>query len=430
MYSNRIWISNFLLLITCLVAFSLSASAQHVRLVTHQRSFLPPDEARDLFIAGEVSYDQRKFLDAEKRFREVITRFPKNPIADKAEYYLIRTLTQTGKSAEALSRIDGFAKQYPRSNWLNDVQELRMRLTNQVPVNAEYILLQQPAPVSGRGSARGNTPARVQASGTPPTPPSPAAPPSPAVVPSPFGYSFGSGFATFEFQSSDPEISFQQEIMRAMFMNNFQRALEIATERLKTNPGDPVVLSSLNVIATSRSAQAMPMLLDIAKNSTNSKARRDAIYWLGQSRGDRDAIVDTLVALMPSLSDEDAEAVPFALSQIRTDKSLSALTSIARDKNKSEKVRNGAVFGISQSRAANRIGLLDDIYKNSMDNSKIRLQVLFALTQTREPQALTLLGNIASGDPDINVRKQAVFWIGQNRSPEAKDILERLLQKK
>jgi HEAT repeat protein len=206
--------------------------------------------------------------------------------------------------------------------------------------------------------------------------------------------------------------------------------LEIATERLKSNPADPVVLSSLNMVANSRSAQAVPMLLAIARSSTNARARRDAIYWLGQSRGDRDAIVDTLVGLIPSLADDDSEAVAFALSQIRTDKSMNALATIARDKSKSEKTRNNALYWIGQGRLPNRVGLLEDIYKNSMDNSKIRMQTLYALSQTREPQAVTVMGNVASSDPDISVRKQAVYWLGQSRSPEANQALEKLLQKK
>jgi HEAT repeat protein len=232
------------------------------------------------------------------------------------------------------------------------------------------------------------------------------------------------------FQTSDPEISLQQEVLRALFHNNADHAIEIATERLKANPADPVVLASLNLVASSRSAQAMSMLLGIVKSSSNAKARRDAIYWLGQSRGDRDAIVDTLTGLLPSLSEDDSEAVTFALSQIRTDKSVNALATLARDKSKNEKVRNNAVFWIAQSRVPNRVGLLEDIYKNSMDNAKIRQQVMFALSQTREPQAVTIMGNVAQNDPDIEVRKQAVYWLGQSRSPEANQTLEKLLQKK
>jgi HEAT repeat protein len=65
-----------------------------------------------------------------------------------------------------------------------------------------------------------------------------------------------------------------------------------------------------------------------------------------------------------------------------------------------------------------------------MDNSKMRERVTFALSQTRDPQATGILGNIASNDPDIEVRKQAVFWLGQIRSPEAGRALENLLQRK
>jgi tetratricopeptide (TPR) repeat protein len=409
MYSNTKWILKLTLSVFAIFGIASAASAQ-VRTIT--QSLLPPDEARDIFIAGQRSYDEGRFTDAESRFREVIRRFPKNQIADRADYYLIRTLAQTGKKTEALSLIDTFTKQYPRSSWQNDVLELRIQLTNQVPQTAERILLPpRPAPVYV--GVVGPAPAPV-----------PPVPPAPPVPPTPFVGVFG------PVQSSDPEVSLQQEMMRALFQINGDRAIEIATERLKANPGDPVVLSSMNVIAQSRSAQAMPMLISIAKTSTNQRARRDAIFWLGQSRTDKDAVVDTLVGLLPSLSEEDSESVAYSLSQIRTDKSINALATIARDKGKNEKFRNNAVYWISQSRVANRIPLLEDIYKNSMDNSKIRTQVAFALSQTREPQAITILGNMASSDPDIEVRKQAVFWLGQSRSPEASQQLERLLQRK
>jgi hypothetical protein len=298
-----------------------------------------------------------------------------------------------------------------------------MRLTNQVPVNADSILLQQRGPVArGRLNAVTTT-VQLQATPAPPAPPGP---------PQPFNFPSGpyAPFGIRQSQSSDPEISLQQEIMRALFNVNFDHAFEIAIERLKANPADPVVLSSLNVVATSHSAQAVPMLLDIAKNSTNSKARRDAIYWLGQSRGDKDVIVDTLVGLIPTLSPDDSEAVTFTLSQIHTDKSVNALAVIARDKNKNEKIRNNAIFWIAESHAPNRVPLLEEIYKNNADSSKVRSQVIFALSQTREPQAVTILGNIASSDADFEVRKQAVFWLGQIRSPEANQALERLLQRK
>jgi hypothetical protein len=409
MSSNVKWISKVFSTMFVMLGF-ISAGFAQVQVFIQPRSWAPADEARDIFNAGLRSYDASRFSDAELKFRDVVQRFPKNVITDRADYYLIRTMVQSGKTNEALRRIDAFPKQYPKSTWLKDVEELRIQLTNQLPPKAEDMLLRpiQFAPAAVRPV--------LQVAPGPFAPPAPPAPPAP----SPFG---------FAIQSSDPEISLQQEVMGAIFRNNFDRALEIAAERLKANPVDPVVLSSLHLVAASRSAPAVSMLVGIVKDSPNPKARRDAIFWLGQSKGDKDAIVDTLVGLLPSMADDDSEAAAYTLSQMRTDKALNALASMARDKSKSEKVRNNSVFWIGQSRVSNRVTLLDGIYKNAMDNAKVRQQVLFALSQTRDPQAVPVLGNAASSDPDIEVRKQAVFWLEQNRSPEATQVLERLLKK-
>jgi len=407
-----------LLLTGCMVPSLASASPGQIQIWAHAQSLMPADEARELFNAGQRFFDEYRLRDAENKFREVVRRFPKNAIADRADYYLIRTLAQVGKKDEALGRINGFARQYPKSRWLGEVQELRIQLTNQVPPRGETILLRTSVQTAPAKPAVPVEAVRVSGGVVPAIPPIPPVPRVPVSV------------ISFEFQVADPEISLQQEIMHAMFRNNAQRAIEIASERLKGNPADPVVLSSLNAIASSRSPQAMSMLLGIVRTSTNDKARRDAIFWLGQSRGDDEAIVDTLVGLMPSLSEADSEAVAYTLSRMRSDKSLNALAVIARDKSKSEKARSNAVFWIGQSRASNRVELLDDVYKNSMDNSKVRQQVLFALNQVRAPQTVTIMSGIASTDPDFEVRRQAIFWLGQNKGPEASQALENLLRRK
>src|SRR6516225_8904034 len=131
------WILKLALAALAMLGVVSVASAQ-IQVLT--QSLLPPDEARDLVIAGQRFYDEGRLADAESRFREVIRRFPKNQITDKADYYLIRTLAQTGKKPEALSRIDNFAKLYPKSTWQNDVVELRIQLTNQLPQRAEQLL--------------------------------------------------------------------------------------------------------------------------------------------------------------------------------------------------------------------------------------------------------------------------------------------------
>jgi len=420
MYRNGKRIFTTVLMVLSVAGISSRALGQSKRTVVVQQNFAEPaDPARELFTVGQKLYDQYRYTEAERTFREVIQKYSKSTIADKADYYLIRTLVQSGKRAEALDRIHAFSKSYPKSGWLTDIEELRIGLTSEVTPAAMRLLVRQAPPV-------------------PPSPPNAVVQPSPFGVaappppPVPFPFiGFGGPFGIDPGQGNiDPEVSLQQEILRAIFRSNADRAIEIATERLKANPADPVVVSTLNMVATSHSPQALAMLMAIAKSSPNAKARRDAIFWIGHTNGDKDSIVYILAGLLPAMTDEDSDAVAYTLNQIRTDKAFNTLTLIARDKNRSEKSRGSALYWIGQSRAPNRVSLLDDIYKNAADSSQIRRQALYALSQTRDPQAVTILSNIAASDPDIELRKQAVYWLGRINTPEASQALENMLRKK
>src|SRR5262249_51248044 len=188
MYSNKKWISTVISTVVVILMISSVAPAQR-RISTHAQSLLPPDEARDLFNAGQRFFDENRFGEAESKFREVVRRFPKNPITDRADYYLIRTLAQVGKKNEALNRIDGFAKQYPRSRWLADVRELGIRWTNQFPPGAEAFIIRfrapTPAPPGQAAPAPPLATTEVKIGG-PFGPPVPPIPPIPAVH-TPFG---------------------------------------------------------------------------------------------------------------------------------------------------------------------------------------------------------------------------------------------------
>jgi tetratricopeptide (TPR) repeat protein len=419
MFSNGKRISRSILTVIAALGLSISAAfAQTGRVVIVQRNFMeegPVDRsARELFNVGQKFYDQSRYLDAERAFREVIQKYPKSAIAERAGYYLIRTLRDTGKRTAALEQINAFPRTYPKSAWNADVQEIKIQLTNQVPSRAEIILLRQLPPPSPALPAAPVKNIELVASSVP----SPPSPPAPRV--SVFGAP----------QNADPQISWQQEVMRVFFRSDADRALQIAMERLKADMADPVVLSTLDAVAQSASTQALPFLLDVAKNSPNVRARKDAIFWMSQSRGNKDALVDTLTGLLPTMTDDDADAVTFSLGQVRTEKALNALAGIARDKNRSDKMRSSALLWIGQSGVPNRVSLLDDIYKNGGDSLQLRTQVLFALSQTHDPQAVSILGNIAASDPDFTLRRQAVMWLGQIRSPEATQALENLLRKK
>jgi HEAT repeat protein len=321
--------------------------------------------------------------------------------------------------------IASFEKMYPKSGWYSDVEELRIGLTNQVSpalVGAIQAPMPPPAPPA---------PPSPMAAGAPPAPPAPPEPYSRAMAASRAAQVRAPRAPGARGQSENPEVSLQQEVLRVLFQQDPDHAIDISTERLKSDPADPVVLSNLYMVANSKSDKALPLLLNIAKSSSSDEARKDAIFWISRSRGDKDALMDTLVGLMPSLtSEEDSMSLVFALSQLNTPKSTDLLVTMARDKNRPEKVRMSAIQWLANSKSPNRVTFLDDIYKSSMDDVRIRRQVLQGIAMTRDPAAVGVLSNVAATDPDQDTRREAVNALGQIKSPEALKALEDLLRKK
>jgi HEAT repeat protein len=229
----------------------------------------------------------------------------------------------------------------------------------------------------------------------------------------------------------DPEIRLQQEALRVLFENNADSAIQIATDRLKADPSDLVILSSLNMVANSRSEKALPLLITLAKTAPESRTRRDAINWIGRARGEKDAIADILVGLVPSMTgDEDSSAIAYSLRQLNTPKAFDALAAMAKDRSKQERLRLDAVSSIGDARLTNRVTLLEEIYRASGDNVRIRRRVLDAYARGKEPQVVPALVSVATTDSDVNVRISAVHYLGQVKTPEAIAALENLLKKK
>lgn len=396
------WNGTFVILM--IAAASAWASPREIELTQ-------ADNPRVVFVSGRDLFDEGRYADAEKKFREILAKYPKSDIGDRTSYYLIKTLVKLGQVRAALSEMDGFSKNYPKSNWLGDVQEERIRLTDEIPPNLNFSLAAPQAP-------------------PPPAPGSPAAPPAPPAPPA------GSvrvvvrpGQSGRVTPREDPEVSLQQEILRVMLQNSPDRGIDVAVERLKADPSDPVVISNLHAVANSNSAKALPTLVSIAKTSTSTRARREATFWVARSRGDKDSLVTTLLDILSAARDNEVEnAVASALNQIETARSFSALGDLARDKGRSLDARRSAIQSVGRTENPNRVTVLDDIYKASADSADLRRTVASSLSRIADVRAIHSLANIAKNDADTSVRRSAIQYLGRRTEPEAMKALEELLK--
>ena len=101
------------------------------------------------------------------------------------------------------------------------------------------------------------------------------------------------------------------------------------------------------------------------------------------------------------------------------------LLGIARDGKEAPELRKQALFWASQGGlpTADLAGLYGSITDRGM-----REQLIFVLSQRGDKAAADKLFEIAKGDPDPELRKKALFWLGQMDDPRVAEILQQILE--
>lgn len=107
-----------------------------------------------------------------------------------------------------------------------------------------------------------------------------------------------------------------------------------------------------------------------------------------------------------------------------------ALLRIARNPNVPRGARNQSVFWLGQAAGdAATANLKDIVLDNSVDR-EVRESAVFALSQRPREEGVPALIAVARTNKDPEIRKKALFWLGQSHDPRAIDLFEELLTKK
>ena len=103
------------------------------------------------------------------------------------------------------------------------------------------------------------------------------------------------------------------------------------------------------------------------------------------------------------------------------------LLKIAKAGNVSRKVKRSAVFWLGQAAgdAATR-GLTDLVDDGSADH-EVRETAVFALSQRPHEEGVPALIRIVKENKDPDLRRKAIFWLGQSDDPRALSLFEELL---
>jgi hypothetical protein len=182
----------------------------------------------------------------------------------------------------------------------------------------------------------------------------------------------------------------------------------------RNNSGDPDD-QGLDALAYHAGAAATRALALHAERSHRSAEREQALFWLGQTRGVEGADVVEHYATTDADPKVREHAI-FALSQSKAPDAYAHILAIAH-KDPAKHVRSQAYFWLAQMNDARA---KDDIIAalKSESSDDVREEVVFALSQLEDSADDALIA-VLRGDFPREVKKQALFWLGQSGSPQA-----------
>ena len=186
--------------------------------------------------------------------------------------------------------------------------------------------------------------------------------------------------------------------------------------------GGPIAAIALH--ADPAADQALEQL--VAPSSPDS-VRRDVAFWLGSARGQRGfEILSRMLREDPS--DKVREQVIFALTQSKEPEAMNTVIRAAHD-DKSTRVRGQALFWLAQKAGQKTAAsTIQNAVENDPD-TEVKKKAVFAFTQMPNGEGVPFLIQVARTNRNMEVRKQAFFWLGQSKDPRALTFLEDVLTK-
>jgi hypothetical protein len=137
---------------------------------------------------------------------------------------------------------------------------------------------------------------------------------------------------------------------------------------------------------------------------------------------------DLLLVLAPQVRDDDGGELVTAATLADSVVVWPRLLRLARDTRVREDTRRQAVFWLGQAAGDAAAKGLDSIATDSGGEIEIRKQAVFALSQRPAGEGVPILIRIARTNRHPELRKTALFWLGQSEDPRALTLFEEILR--
>ena len=372
--------------------------------------WLQGDPADSLYRAARQSLDRRDYRRAAELFAQVPSRFPRSGYAADAYYWRAFALYRIGGTAQlraALEALNTQRTRHPRAATTGDAQALERRIQGELARRGD-----PEAAVQVAEAAEAAAVPTAPAAPAPPVPPLPPAAPAAPAAPS---------WTDAEDRcSADDDDETKLAALSALQQMDDARARPILRRVLARRDSASVCLrrKAVFLIAQESTEGAEEILLDAARTDPDREVREQSVFWLSQVGTDK--AVGALDSIVRSSKDRGLrEKAVFALSQQESPRARQTLRAYAERADLPSELREKVVFWLGQSGGPENDGFLRSLYGRLSDDT-LRNRVLFSLAQAGGPENSRFLLDIArDGRQPLELRKQALFWASQADAPIA-----------
>ena len=410
--------------------------------------------ADSLYRLGRDAINRGDFRRAAALFAEISAKHPRSDYAPDAPYWRAFALYKSGRDEdlrEALKSLETQQERFPRASTITDGKELAIRirgaLAQQGDVDAAAEVSRAAAAAQQRPCVRNdednemriaalNALLQMDAEGAVPIIKQVLAKRDEcSVVLREKAVFLLSQKRTSETETilldvlnNDPSRSVREQAVFWMGQVRTERAAA-ALEEVATSSRDVELRAkAIHALHEQNSPRGAAVLRRLAEaGSTPEPVRGQAIFWLGQRRSVENA--DFLRGLLGRLgrgsdNDEWRKKIMFSLSQMRGVGNDRWLLGLALDSTYSQDLRGHALWTAGQAGVAgSELAALYDRVRGD----EVKEKLIWVMSESRDRVATDKLIDIAQRDPNREMRKKAMFWLGQKNDPRVRQILTDIL---
>ena len=231
-----------------------------------------------------------------------------------------------------------------------------------------------------------------------------------------------------ETAKNDPDKETREQAVFWLSQVNSEKAVPLLEQILKTSTDNDMQDKALFSLSQKPAESAQQVLRDYAaREDIPEHLREQAIFWLGQRRSDTNAkFLRDLFAKTGNMAAKDK--IIFSISQTHSEGNDQWLLDQAVNTKNSMELRKQALFWAGQTGSVD-LAKLGALYDKATE-TEFKNQVIFVLSQrSKSPEAVDKLIDIAKNEKDRELRKQAIFWLGQSHDPRALKALQELINR-